>query len=263
LNYDYLNRLTSKCYSGAPATTAVTYTYDGSNNFRSEPFTSLPPGWTSGGSITYSSNGAHLVGASNSSNYLALTEYLGEGMVAEFSFQQASANSRSVIFVNSGTSGQANYRCWGLLIQNNAIYRESCVGTNPCEDAYLMSLTNGVWYLGQLTIDNLERFVAKVWPVSNPSAAVQNTAAHTDWSGMAWKFKVFAITNSLDLIDYTQKQAFGVGRRTGMTDSSGSAAWSYDKRGRIPQENKIVGTSDKFTTQWAYNKTKIVKIITL
>jgi YD repeat-containing protein len=70
---------------------------------------------------------------------------------------------------------------------------------------------------------------------------------------MAWKFKVFAITNSLDFKDYTQKQAFGVGRRTGMTDGSGSAAWSYDKRGRMSQENKIVGTSDKFTTQWAYN----------
>jgi YD repeat-containing protein len=43
---------------------------------------------------------------------------------------------------------------------------------------------------------------------------------------------------------------------------SGSAAWSYDDpaanntagfSGRMSQENKLVGTTDKFTTQWAYN----------
>jgi YD repeat-containing protein len=150
LTYDALNRLTNKSYSGCPTTTAVTYTYDGSNNFRSDPFTSLPPGWTSGGSITYSSNGAHMAGAANWSNYLSLTEYLGEGMVAEFSFQHVTANSSSVFQVNSGVSGQANYRRWGLKIHDNAIYRQSCVGAAPtCEEVWLMSLTANTWYRGQ------------------------------------------------------------------------------------------------------------------
>ncbi len=44
----------------------------------------------------------------------------------------------------------------------------------------------------------------------------------------------------------------GIGRRTGMTDGSGSASWTYDSRGRVTNESKVVsGTGGgTFVTQW-------------
>jgi YD repeat-containing protein len=45
----------------------------------------------------------------------------------------------------------------------------------------------------------------------------------------------------------------GKGHRTGMSDGSGSASWSYDSRGRMTQETKIITGSGTFVTQWGYN----------
>ena len=40
---------------------------------------------------------------------------------------------------------------------------------------------------------------------------------------------------------FTYDQGFnGIGRRTNMVDSSGSSAWTYDQRGRVLNENKII-----------------------
>ncbi len=48
--------------------------------------------------------------------------------------------------------------------------------------------------------------------------------------------------------------AFGIGRRTGMTDSSGSAIYRYERRGLLTQEEKTLGSST-WTTQYTYDKT--------
>jgi RHS repeat-associated protein len=46
----------------------------------------------------------------------------------------------------------------------------------------------------------------------------------------------------------------GIGRRTGMTDVSGSTTWSYDLRGRALNEVKTInGATGSFTTAWTYN----------
>jgi RHS repeat-associated protein len=47
---------------------------------------------------------------------------------------------------------------------------------------------------------------------------------------------------------------FGVGRRTGMTDPSGSSTYSYDRRGLLESEQKTIGI-DTYTTQYGYDKT--------
>jgi YD repeat-containing protein len=44
----------------------------------------------------------------------------------------------------------------------------------------------------------------------------------------------------------------GIGRRTSMTDGSGSAAWLYDSRGRVWKETKVISGSS-FVTEWTYN----------
>ena len=44
----------------------------------------------------------------------------------------------------------------------------------------------------------------------------------------------------------------GVGRRTGMSDGSGSTTWEYDARGRLVTESKVID-GETFTTSYTYN----------
>ncbi len=48
-----------------------------------------------------------------------------------------------------------------------------------------------------------------------------------------------------------------IGRRIGMVDDSGSAAWTYDARGRVSQETKVISDpvngDQTFVTAWTYN----------
>jgi len=59
---------------------------------------------------------------------------------------------------------------------------------------------------------------------------------------------------------YDGSTQFGKGYRTGMTDTSGSAAWKYDTRGRVTEESKVInGTGGgTFKTQWTYNSANMV-----
>jgi YD repeat-containing protein len=61
--------------------------------------------------------------------------------------------------------------------------------------------------------------------------------------------------------DETDVTAFAVGRRTRMTDGSGSTKWTYDNRGRMLTEEKTInpppgagGEAQSFTTTWTYNR---------
>ncbi|MFZ1629563.1 MAG: hypothetical protein WAV70_11595, partial [Anaerolineae bacterium] len=61
---------------------------------------------------------------------------------------------------------------------------------------------------------------------------------------------------SATAVSYTYDSgANGTGRRTGMSDGSGSASWTYDARGRVTQESKVInGTGGgTFVTQWSYD----------
>lgn len=44
----------------------------------------------------------------------------------------------------------------------------------------------------------------------------------------------------------------GKGRRTSMSDASGSTAWTYDPRGRLSTETKVID-AQSYTTSWSYN----------
>jgi len=43
-----------------------------------------------------------------------------------------------------------------------------------------------------------------------------------------------------------------------MSDGSGSAAWTYDNRGRVIQESKVITGSGSFKTQYMYNSADLV-----
>jgi RHS repeat-associated protein len=56
--------------------------------------------------------------------------------------------------------------------------------------------------------------------------------------------------------------ANGKGHRTSMSDGSGSSSWSYDSRGRMTSENKVVTGSGIFLTGWSYNSADQVATMT-
>ena len=51
---------------------------------------------------------------------------------------------------------------------------------------------------------------------------------------------------------YTGPTTNALGQRTGMLDSSGQTIWSYEQRGNMIQEEKLIGT-ETFTTEWVYS----------
>ena len=54
----------------------------------------------------------------------------------------------------------------------------------------------------------------------------------------------------------------GKGRRTGMTDASGSSAWTYDTRGRLATESKVITSAGTFKTSWGYNSADLMTSMT-
>jgi len=62
--------------------------------------------------------------------------------------------------------------------------------------------------------------------------------------------------------DSTANGNKGVGRRTGMSDGSGSTTWEYDERGRVRKESKTINGAGTFITQWTYDALDRVKSMT-
>ncbi|MBN2004448.1 MAG: RHS repeat protein [Anaerolineae bacterium] len=46
---------------------------------------------------------------------------------------------------------------------------------------------------------------------------------------------------------------YGKGRRTGMSDASGSTTWTYDARGQVTQTLQTINGGGQFRTQWGYD----------
>lgn len=55
----------------------------------------------------------------------------------------------------------------------------------------------------------------------------------------------------------------GIGRRTSMTDTSGTTVWTYDPRGRLSTETKTIsGAASPFITSWIYNTGDLPVVMT-
>lgn len=51
----------------------------------------------------------------------------------------------------------------------------------------------------------------------------------------------------------------GYGRRTSMTDGSGSTSWKYDSRGQVIKETKTITGAGTFMTEFTYNSAGLLK----
>ena len=63
-----------------------------------------------------------------------------------------------------------------------------------------------------------------------------------------------AIAANTAAVSYNYDQGTnGIGRRSGMSDASGSTLWEYDLRGRLTAETVAIGGVGTYTTLWSYN----------
>jgi RHS repeat-associated protein len=122
----------------------------------------------------------------------------------------------------------------------------------------------GTWYYGYDALGNLKHQIDAVKPNNLWRAICFYYDGHNRLKGKTYPTGiasptsygcpanpgVYTITYSYDS---TAGGNAGLGRRTGMTDTSGSTAWVYDVRGRLTQETKTVSGSGAFVTQWGYD----------
>jgi len=115
-------------------------------------------------------------------------------------------------------------------------------------DAYgnLISQTDAKGQTTCLFYDALNRLKGKIYAACPPSDPNSYTITYT--------------------YDSTAGGNYGIGRRTGMTDLSGSTAWIYDARGHVLQESRtvkdgtvVIGT---YNTSWTYNSAERVTTMT-
>ncbi len=66
---------------------------------------------------------------------------------------------------------------------------------------------------------------------------------------------------SPDVSDAYDQGTNGIGRRTGLTDSVGSASWSYDLMGRVASQTRVTSNVTK-TTSYAYNLDSSIQSMT-
>jgi hypothetical protein len=161
----------------------------------------------------------------------------------------SSTSATGNFFFDSGVWGQASYRRWGFDFVAGRIKRLSYTGTTS-EAVDLMALKANTWYEALVVVDGVGQFRVKIWERDNPSVSAENLVTHTDWSNLTWTFRDYMYSGTQDVEEYREVWAYGGGRRTAMTDGSGSAAWVYDARGRTIQETKVINSSGTFVTQW-------------
>jgi len=100
--------------------------------------------------------------------------------------------------------------------------------------------------------------------------AAGNVLTRTDAKNQITRYQYDAL-NRLTLITYADgstvsfsydQGANGIGRRTGMVDSSGSTSWSYDTHGRVVGKVQTIGTVS-LTTLYSYDSSGRIQSMTL
>ena len=94
--------------------------------------------------------------------------------------------------------------------------------------------------------------------VRQKDAKLQNTCLYYDGdnrlTGKVYQPGDTCPTSPILAVTYAYDQGTnGKGHRTSMTDSSGSTTWTYDARGRITQEAKVISGAGTFNTAWTYD----------
>lgn len=134
------------------------------------------------------------------------------------------------------------------------------------------------WRVRRFTYDSLSRLLTAKNPETGTISYGYNAdgvlTSKTDARGITITYNPDALhriasktysdsepTISYTYDNFTLGSNYGIGRRTGMSDASGSTSWTYDTMGRVWSEQKTIGTIGKSTSD-LYNFDGSVKQIT-
>ncbi|MEJ5311825.1 MAG: RHS repeat-associated core domain-containing protein [Anaerolineae bacterium] len=142
---------------------------------------------------------------------------------------------------------------------------------NPLETRYwydargnLIAVRDSLGNVTRMEYDALGRKVA----LDDPSMghweyrydAVGNLVWQKDARGQALTFQYDALNRPVRkqgaslLAEYSYDQGlWGIGRRTAMTDTTGTTTWVYDARGRTLTETRVITGAGTFVTGWRYD----------
>ena len=125
----------------------------------------------------------------------------------------------------------------------------------------------GTWYYGYDALGNLTSQTDARGCISTLNYDLLNRMTGKSFSGTgcgSTTSVTYAYDNYTAFPEYTGSTSNAIGRRTGMyqSDASDRSMWTYDTRGRLTREQKVVGTTDRFLTQWGYNSADLTTQMT-
>jgi len=170
--------------------------------------------------------------------------------------------------VSEGSAGYITLYSWDSLSnllcveQHGGVSGTGC-SSSPSNDA------SSAWHVRRFTYDSLSRLLTAKNPETGTitygydldsvlTSKMDNRGITITYSPDAlYRISSKSYSDSEPTISYTYDaftsgSNYGVGRRTGMTDGSGSASWTYDTMGREWSETKAIGSITK-TNSTVYN----------
>ena len=261
LNYDALNRLTGKAYTNCPTTTAPTYTYGTESASRIDEFTepNLPSGWAQSGPGVTVNGGLLNITSSGSWQAAYRTAYQVQNKIYRFKFRLSGTNLNGRIYIESGTSGNPDYRRWGLSFSGTSFSLQKMEGTSVVLSDLMPFIVNN-WYELTIEVKDGDRFRILVRDATTGAVAAEKFEYLPGFKYMldgvtlrSWRQVSNNHTGTLQIETYKEIDPSGnLGQRVLMTDGSGSTTWNYDGRGRVTSESKTV-SGQSFTTSYTYN----------
>jgi RHS repeat-associated protein len=250
LGYDGLGRLVSKVVVD---TTKDTFDAKDTTNWVWNAQQTVP--YNDGGNNVARNDGT---GLNWDATFYRSSYSLAHGKALQVRFKTDNVNANMVTSVEANDT---TYRRFGLYTVSGRIQAQVMLQAGVASYTDLMALEANTWYSMQIVLDDQNGFSLLVFKESDPSQrGVYRYAMPT---GKTWRFHHWLWTDCFTYLDdYNEFDAIrygydgganGIGRRTSMTDPSGSTSWTYDARGRLTQESKVISGSGTFLTQWAYN----------
>jgi RHS repeat-associated protein len=264
LYYDTLGRPLGKHYRSddncpSSPTFNTRFYYDGILRHDDFDGSSLPSGWGPGGQISVSDGQLHAIGNGDWSTSASRLEGISDGDGMRFRFRVSTTAAVANLMAQTGTWDSTSYRRWSIGVSGGYLKRVYYQGAQS-NSQNLLALQADTWYEAILIMDGYERFRLVVWKYNDPTVWAESVLDFTaqDWQDKNWKFLMQVHTGTVDVDFYREYDAGAMGQRNSMTDASGSTTWTYDLRGRVTQERKLIG-ADIFVTQWGYFEDDLLK----
>lgn len=262
LTYDSLGRLASKA------------AWDSANQFFYDDFSANRTSdwvYSSYETVPYTLDGNQVVkstgtGNTYDANFYRTSYSLSHGKAIEIKFRRDSGYEGYFMLESSGSP----YQRFGVIDYFGRLFVQYTDGNGNFYNGadVLTGMTNGVWYVLRIVVDDVGGFTATAYQQSDPK--VNGTVRVKMTAGKSWRFVHCNLAGTVYLDDYREitptiysydQGTNGIGQRTNMSDVSGSTTWTYDNRGRKTQESKVISGAGggTFVTQWDYNSADLVK----